>query len=84
MFQSTVRALLTFGLFAYAGLVTTSQVQAHHPNYGYRTVQSYETRTIPYIIHRTQYDHCGRPHQVAVTRYKTVTVPVQKVGRIGY
>lgn len=84
MFHFTVRSLLTLGLFAIAGLVTTSQAQAHHPSYGYRIVHSYETRTIPFVIYVMQHDHWGRPHQVAVTRYKTVTVPVQKVVRVGY
>jgi hypothetical protein len=45
-------------------------------NYRYEWVLCYENRQVAYTACETRYDHCGRPYQVEVTRYRTERVPV--------
>jgi hypothetical protein len=53
-----------------------------YPTYRYERVLCYETRQVAYTVCETRYDHCGRPYQVEVTRYRTEQVPVWRQVRV--
>lgn len=44
----------------------------------YKTVTEYVTKSVPYTVEVTKYDHCDRPYKATVTKYKHVEVPVTK------
>lgn len=48
----------------------------------YKKVVCYENQKVPYTVCVTRYDHCGRPYQVEVVRYRTVTVRVVKLVKV--
>jgi hypothetical protein len=85
--KRTIRTLVCTAALAVTGLgLGTSGVQASDcncaPTYRYEWVQCYETRQVAYTVCETRYDHCGRPYQVEVTRYRTERVPVWRQVRV--
>ncbi len=77
--SARIRSLMCAAVLAVAGLgFAGSGVQASDctPTYRYEWVLRYETRQVAYTVCETRYDHCDRPYQVEVTRYRTVQVPV--------
>jgi hypothetical protein len=72
--SARIRSLVCAAVLATAGFgFGGGSVQASDctPTYRYEWVQRYETREVPYTVCETRYDHCGRPCQVEVTRYRT-------------
>ncbi len=49
--------------------------------WAYKVIDTFTYQTQPYEVCVTVYDHCGRPHQVVQTHYRTVKIPTQQVVR---
>jgi hypothetical protein len=69
--------LASFGLFG-SPARASDYCPPCPPKVYYQTVLVYETRTIPYTVCETRYDHCGVAYHVNVTRYRTIQVPVTR------
>ena len=39
-------------------------------------------KEVPYTCTVVKYDHCGKPYKVEVTKYKTITVEVEKLVKV--
>ena len=68
------------GCFALSGNARASV--CYSPQYIVKTVIVYVEIEQPSVAYVTLCDGCGKPYQVRVTRYKTVTVPVAKKVRV--
>ena len=44
----------------------------------YQTVMHYVDKHEAYTDYVTEYDHCYKPYQKAITKYRTIQVPVYK------
>ncbi len=83
--SARLRSLLCAAALTVTGFgLTGTSVNASdcYPTYRYEWVLCHETRQVAYAVCETRYDHCGRPYQVEVTRYRTAQVPVWRQVRV--